>query len=47
MNGERALILGRDPDTDRYEIRMEMDGSTKQVKVANFRVLAAARQPYA
>ena len=38
LNGERAVILKAE-EGGRYEIRMEMDNSTKQVKRENFRVI--------
>ncbi|CAD7966714.1 unnamed protein product [Amoebophrya sp. A120] len=38
LNGERAVILSR--DGDRYEIRLELDGSAKQVRRDNFKVIA-------
>lgn len=36
LNGERAIVLSKDKDSDRYEIRMECDGSTKK-KLMNMR----------
>jgi hypothetical protein len=40
LNGERAAITAYEPASGRYEIRMEMDSSTKQVKRVNFKPLA-------
>jgi len=40
LNGERAVIISRDEGSDRYEIRMEHDGATKQVRRENFRIIA-------
>ena len=39
LNGERAVVLGRDPTSGRMEIRLEIDGSTKQVKRSNLKVI--------
>lgn len=37
LNGERAIVMGVDAANGRYEIRLEMDNSTKQVKRENFK----------
>ncbi|CAD7931711.1 unnamed protein product [Amoebophrya sp. A25] len=42
LNGERAVVILR--DGDRYEIRLELDGSTKQVKRDNFKVIGQPMQ---
>lgn len=39
LNGERAEIRRKDPGSDRYEIRLELDGSTKKVRRENLQTL--------
>lgn len=39
LNGERAEIRRKDPGSDRYEIRLELDGSTKKVRRENLETL--------
>lgn len=39
LNGEKAEIRRKDPGTDRYEIRLELDGSTKKVRKENLQPL--------
>eukprot|EP00397_Hematodinium_sp_SG-2012_P009086 GEMP01009161.1.p3 GENE.GEMP01009161.1~~GEMP01009161.1.p3 ORF type:complete len:159 (+),score=31.10 GEMP01009161.1:851-1327(+) len=35
LNGANAKILRKDPNCDRYEIRLQLDGSTKKVRREN------------
>lgn len=39
LNGARAEIRRRDPGTDRYEIRLESDGSIKKVRGENLQLV--------
>lgn len=38
LNGERAVIVCR-ADAERYEIRLELDGSAKQIRRENFKII--------
>jgi len=39
LNGEKAEIRRKDPGSDRYEIRLELDGSTKKVRRENLQTI--------
>mmetsp|Transcript_88364 Transcript_88364/g.161857 ORF Transcript_88364/g.161857 Transcript_88364/m.161857 type:complete len:562 (-) Transcript_88364:92-1777(-) len=38
LNMQKAVVLGRDPATERYEVRLDYDGSIKKVRYENLQV---------